>query len=195
MTERRDPSDEVFRLYRPDIVPLHRPDEAGTTAAAAWPSDDARIDHLRRVPLFNDCTEDELRRIAGISRSIEIPADTVGTEIGTPGESFFLIVDGRVSVQTPVGVGEPLHPGDFFGEMSLLDGEPRSATVTAMTDLRVLVVDRGHFWRLLNETPDLVRRILTVLSRRGGGQGEAGQAPQHTPEETKGGANNPRRAP
>jgi CRP-like cAMP-binding protein len=179
MTERRDPSDEVFRLYRPDIFPLRLPDDGGTTAAAAWPSADARIDHLRRVPLFNDCTEEELRRIAGISHSIEIPADTVVTEIGTPGESFFLIVDGRVSVQTPVGVGEPLHPGDFFGEMSLLDGEPRSATVTAMTDLRVLVVDRGHFWRLMNETPDLVRRILTVLSRRVRRLEQAGHAMLH----------------
>ena len=50
--------------------------------------------------------------------------------------------------------------------MSLLDGEPRSATVTAMTDLRLLVVDRLHFWQLLNETPDLARRILITLSRR-----------------------------
>ena len=50
--------------------------------------------------------------------------------------------------------------------MSLLDGEPRSATVTAVTDLRLLVVDRLSFWRLLSEAPDLVRRILTVLSRR-----------------------------
>jgi len=72
-----------------------------------------------------------------------------------------------------------LHPGDFFGEMSLLDGEPRSATVTAMTDLRVLVVDRGHFWRLLNETPDLVRRILTVLSRRVRRLEQAGHAMLH----------------
>ena len=50
--------------------------------------------------------------------------------------------------------------------MSLLDGEPRSATVTAMTDLRLLVVDRLHFWQLLNVTPDLARRILITLSRR-----------------------------
>jgi len=50
--------------------------------------------------------------------------------------------------------------------MSLLDGEPRSATIVAMTDLRLLVVDRSHFWRLLDETPDLIRRMLTILSRR-----------------------------
>jgi CRP-like cAMP-binding protein len=71
-----------------------------------------------------------------------------------------------VGVRTPVGAGSELHPGDFFGEMSLLDGEPRSATIVATTDLRLLIVDRSHFWRLLDETPDLVRRILTILSRR-----------------------------
>jgi len=50
--------------------------------------------------------------------------------------------------------------------MSLLDGEPRSATIVATTDLRLLIVDRSHFWQLLDDTPDLVRRILTILSRR-----------------------------
>jgi len=69
-------------------------------------------------------------------------------------------------VETPVGAGNPLHPGDFFGEMSLLDGDPRSATIIATTEVRLLVVDRAQFWRLLNETPDLVRRMLVVLSRR-----------------------------
>jgi len=50
--------------------------------------------------------------------------------------------------------------------MSFLDGDPRSATIVAATDLRLLVVDRAHFWRLLDEAPDLIRRILTILSRR-----------------------------
>jgi CRP/FNR family cyclic AMP-dependent transcriptional regulator len=126
----------------------------------------ARVEHLRRVSLFSECTDEELRRIADISRVVEAPVGTVVTQMGTPGDSFFFLIDGRVSVQTPAGPGEPLTPGDFFGEMSLLDGEPRSATVTAITDLRMLVVDRPHFWRLLNETPDLVRRILVILSRR-----------------------------
>jgi CRP/FNR family transcriptional regulator/CRP/FNR family cyclic AMP-dependent transcriptional regulator len=161
----REP-DDILPLYRPDILPLHGPVDADTSEPLLMRPGDARIEHLRRVSLFNDCTEEELRRIADISRTVEVPAGTVVTEIGAPGDSFFFIIDGRVSVQTPVGVGDPLCPGDFFGEMSLLDGEPRSATVTAMTDLRLLVVDRAHFWRLLNESPDLVRRILTLLSRR-----------------------------
>ncbi len=158
--------DDSLPLYRPDILPVHGPEGAETSDVRAARSGDARIDHLRRVSLFNDCTDEELRRIADISRTVETPAGTVVTQLGTPGDSFFFIIDGQVSVQTPVGVGDPLRPGDFFGEMSLLDGEPRSATVTATTDLRLLIVDRAHFWRLLNETPDLMRRILMVLSRR-----------------------------
>jgi CRP-like cAMP-binding protein len=172
-------SDNILPLYRPDILPLHAPEEADTLETPAGRSGDARMDHLRRVPLFHDCTDEELRRIAAISRTVETPAGTVVTELGKPGDSFFFIVDGRVSVQTPVGVGDPLRPGDFFGEMSLLDGEPRSATVTAMTDLRLLVIERAQFWRLLNETPDLVRRILTVLSRRVRRLEQAGNAMLH----------------
>jgi CRP-like cAMP-binding protein len=174
-----DRADDILAFSRPDILPLPTtpPDPAGP-AARAVPSE-ARIEHLRRVSLFSECTDEELRRIADISRIVEAPVGTVVTQMGTPGDSFFFLVDGRVSVQTPVGPGDPLMPGDFFGEMSLLDGEPRSATVTAATDLRMLVIDRPHFWRLLNETPDLVRRILTVLSRRVRRLEQAGNAMLH----------------
>jgi CRP/FNR family transcriptional regulator, cyclic AMP receptor protein len=123
-------------------------------------------EHLRRVSLFTDCTDEDLHRIAEISTVVEQPAGTALTTVGAPGDSFFLIMDGRVSVETPVGQSDPLQAGDFFGEMSLVDGEPRSATITALTDVRLLVVDRTHFWRLLDEAPDLLRRILVVLSRR-----------------------------
>jgi len=146
-----------------EISALHGPEEVDMLLAV---SSDARVDHLRRVSLFSDCTDEELRRIADISNISEHSAGSVLTKAGASGDSFFLIIDGRVSVETRVGTGDPLHPGDFFGEMSLIDGEPRSATVAAMTDVRLLVVDRLHFWRLLDEAPDLVRRILIVLSGR-----------------------------
>jgi CRP/FNR family cyclic AMP-dependent transcriptional regulator len=150
-----------------DRLPFNESDEeeagrAGTTES----SSDARIRHLQRVPLFSGFNEVELRRIAELSRIVDIPAGTAVTQIGEPGESFFVIIDGTVAVRTPVGTGAELHPGEFFGEMSLLDGEPRSATIVATTDVRLLVVDRLHFWRLLDETPDLIRRMLTILSRR-----------------------------
>jgi CRP-like cAMP-binding protein len=149
-----------------DTSPLQRPHAADTTGIFTSASADAWVEHLGRVSLFGDCTADELRRIADISRIVETSAGTVLTKVGASGDSFFLIIDGRVSVETPVGLGDPLQAGDFFGEMSLIDGEPRSATITALTDVRLLVVDRANFWELVDDAPGLLRRILIVLSRR-----------------------------
>jgi CRP/FNR family transcriptional regulator, cyclic AMP receptor protein len=146
-------------------LPFHDPDEADQTYAAE-PSGDAQLRHLQRVPLFSGFNEDELCRVAELSRIVDASAGTVITQIGDAGDSFFIIIDGTAAVRTPFGAGGQLQPGDCFGEMSLVDGEPRSATIVATTDLRLLVVDRSHFWRLLDETPELIRRILTILSRR-----------------------------
>ncbi len=145
-----DPSREADRPYA-DTTELSR---------------DARIRHLQRVPLFNGLDEDDLRRITALSRIAEVPAGTVVTRTGEPGDSFFVVIDGMLEVRPPVGTVVELRPGDFFGEMSLLDGEPRSATVVATTDVRLLIVDRSHFSRLLDESPELIRRMLTILSRR-----------------------------
>jgi CRP-like cAMP-binding protein len=171
--------DDILSLYRPDILLSPKPESPDVPDASPGRSADARIEHLGRVPLFSECTDQELRRIADIARIVEAPVGTIVTQMGMPGDSFFFIIDGRVSVQTPLGAGDPLTPGDFFGEMSLLDGEPRSATVSAITDLRMLVVERTHFWRLLHESPDLVRRILVVLSRRVRRLEQAGTAVLH----------------
>jgi CRP/FNR family cyclic AMP-dependent transcriptional regulator len=154
-----------------DRLPFHDPEEGEQASAGATePSRDAQRRHLQRVPLFSGFNEDELRRVAELSRVVEAPVGTVITQIGEPGDSFFVIIDGMAAVRTPVGTGSQLLPGEFFGEMSLVDGEPRSATIVATTvattDVRLLIVDRLHFWRLLDETPDLIRRILTILSHR-----------------------------
>lgn len=150
-----------------DGLPFPEVDEpAPAFAGAPEPVADVHLRHLQRVPLFSGFNESELRRIADLSRIREAPAGTVITQIGDAGDSFFIIIDGMAAVRTPVGAGSQLQPGDCFGEMSLVDGEPRSATIVATTDLRLLVVDRAHFWRLLDETPELMRRILTILSRR-----------------------------
>lgn len=152
---------------RADRLPFHDPDEIERARVDATVlSHDARIRHLQRVPLFSGFSERELRRVADLSRIVVVPAGAVVTQIGEPGDSFFVIIDGTVTVRTPVGAGGQMHPGDFFGEMSLVDGEPRSATVVAMSDVRLLVVDRAHFHRLLDEAPELTRGILTILSRR-----------------------------
>ncbi|HEY7363145.1 MAG TPA: cyclic nucleotide-binding domain-containing protein [Methylomirabilota bacterium] len=145
--------------------PLHGPEEADRLDASAR-SDDARIKHLERVPLFSGLSDDQLGRVAGISKIVEARAETVLTRMGEPGDSFFVLIDGRASVQTQVGVGDPLKPGDFFGEMSLLDGGPRSATVVTETAARLLVITRRDFAHLLAEAPELNRAVLAVLCRR-----------------------------
>jgi CRP/FNR family transcriptional regulator, cyclic AMP receptor protein len=148
-------------------LPFHDPDEAEPAyPGAAEPFGEMELRHLQRVPLFSGFNEDEIRQVAELSRIVEAPAGTVITQIGDAGDTFFIIIDGMAAVRMPVGSGSHLQPGDCFGEMSLVDGEPRSATIVATTDLRVLVVDRSNFWRLLDEAPELMRRILTMLSRR-----------------------------
>src|SRR2546426_2489885 len=128
---------------------------------------DEKIRHLERVPLFEDCSLRQLRAVADISSVVEVPARTVLTRAGEPGDEFFVIIDGTALVALSPQRRHRINPGEFFGEMSLLDGEPRSATVKAETDLRLLVIDRTHFWRLLKEVPGLTEKILVTLSRRG----------------------------
>jgi len=127
---------------------------------------DEKITHLERVPLFEDCSLRQLRAVADISTVVEVPERTVLTRAGEPGDEFFVIIDGTALVTLSPQKRHRMQPGAFFGEMSLLDGEPRSATVKAETDLRLLVIDRTHFWRLLKEVPGLTEKILVTLSRR-----------------------------
>jgi CRP/FNR family transcriptional regulator, cyclic AMP receptor protein len=127
---------------------------------------------LKNVAIFAHLDDAALGSIARLVETREFPEGSVIVSQDEPGDSLFVLARGRVKVVLFGESGREIilsmfkTPGDFFGEMSLLDGEPRSATVTAMTDLRLLVIDRPQFWKLLNETPDLVRRILTILSRR-----------------------------
>ena len=109
-------------------LPFHDPDdEVLAQASGTAPSHDTQRRHLQRVPLFSGFNENELRRVAALSRIVEAPVGTVITQIGDAGDSFFVIIDGMAGVRTPVGSGSQLKPGDFFGEMSLLDrGAPIS---------------------------------------------------------------------
>src|SRR6059036_3275191 len=125
-----------------------------------------KIKYLERVPHFEACSMRQLRAVADIAKVVEVPERTVLTRQGEPGDEFFIIIDGTALVTLSMHKRHRLRPGEFFGEMSLLDGEPRSATVKAETDLRVLVISRVNFWQLLREVPELTQRMLVNLSRR-----------------------------
>ena len=129
-------------------------------------SQDDRIDRLEEVGLLAGCSRRQLRAIAKISEVIEVPAGTVLARAGHSGEEFFLILDGSAHVDVSPRKRVRLTPGQYFGEMSLLDGGPRSATVIADTPLRLLVIKRRDFSTLLREAPDLTQNVLATLSRR-----------------------------
>ena len=125
-----------------------------------------KIERLKEVPLFEGCSQRQLRGIAKIARVFDVAAATVLTRAGEPGDEFFLIIDGTARVEVSAEKQVPLRPGEFFGEMSLLDGGPRSATVVADTPVRLLVVSRRHFSELLKDVPGLTQTLLITLSRR-----------------------------
>jgi len=125
-----------------------------------------KIKYLERVPIFEACSMRQLRAVADTSKVVEVPERTVLTRQGESGDEFFIIIDGTALVTISMHKRRRLRPGEFFGEMSLLDGEPRSATVKAETDLRVLVINRANFWQLLRDVPELTQKMLVNLSRR-----------------------------
>jgi CRP-like cAMP-binding protein len=88
------------------------------------------------------------------------------TRTDEPGDEFFLILDGTASVDVAPETRVSLGPGAFFGEMSLLDGGPRSATIVAETPVRLLVISRRNFSVLLEDVPGLTQSLLVTLSRR-----------------------------
>jgi CRP-like cAMP-binding protein len=127
---------------------------------------DDKIARLEEVPLLEECSRKQLKAVAKITDVVEVPAGTVLARQGEPGNEFYLIMDGSAHVELSARRRARLKPGDYFGEMSLLDGEPRSATVAADTPMRLLVIKRRDFATLLREAPELTQSILVTLSRR-----------------------------
>jgi CRP/FNR family transcriptional regulator, cyclic AMP receptor protein len=129
-------------------------------------SREAKLELLSEVPLFSSCTKRELSRIASLTDQIEVPEGRVLTRQGEPGWDCFVIVDGHAKAAMRGRRAVKLGPGSFFGEMSLLDRGPRSATVTAETDMHLLVLGSRDFSALLVEVPTVARRMLQVLAER-----------------------------
>lgn len=126
---------------------------------------------LRRVPLFAELSEAEIARLSDIARDRSYPKNSVILFEDDPGDSLYVVVTGLVKV---VLIGEDgrevilsvLKEGDFFGEMSLIDDQPRSAHVIAMEDSTLLVVRREDFQHRLREAPGIAVGMLRAMSRR-----------------------------
>ena len=147
-------------------IPPAPPVEHGPSDAPQQLRQGDKMTYLQRVHLFEGCSTRQLRAIARIADVEEVPAGHVLARAGDPGDRFFVIVDGSAHIAVTPQKQSQLGPGEFFGEMSLLDGEPRSATVVAATAMRLLVIPRRDFLTLLGEVPSLTQRMLVTLTQR-----------------------------
>jgi CRP-like cAMP-binding protein len=127
---------------------------------------DAYLDHLASVPLFAACSRKELQTIARASDELSIPAGRVLVEQGQTGRECFVILEGSATVKRNNRKVATLGPGSYFGELSLLDKGPRTATVTADTALTVLVLGPREFSSVLEQVPGLAHKLLASLAAR-----------------------------
>ncbi len=121
---------------------------------------------LRTVPLFQGMTDSAIDAIAGLAEPAHYAAGDTLVRQGEPGQTLIVIVEGRATVDQDGTVVRRLANGDFLGEISLIDGGPRTATVTAETPIEALVIDRAGFDRLMNDHPAVRLGLLMALSER-----------------------------
>ena len=120
---------------------------------------------LARLPLFANVSKRHLRRVAALAEVREFePGDTI-VQKGDAPDGFYLILGGRARVVARPQA-RPLKTGDYFGEMALLDGEPRSATVVALGELQTMRLPRRPFMRLLQQEPSIAIAMLAELGSR-----------------------------
>jgi CRP-like cAMP-binding protein len=127
---------------------------------------DPKVERLSHVQLFSACTQRDLSRIAALVEEIDAPSGLVLMRQGDPGREAFVIADGRAKVTIRGKRSAKLGPGDCFGEMALLHRAPRSATVTAETDMRLFVIGSREFSHLIDTVPSVARRVLAALAER-----------------------------
>jgi len=124
------------------------------------------VDHLKAVPLFQGMTEHALDAVAGLANEVRFADGQSVTEEGEPGDSFYVIVDGQLRVSRHGKTIRDLGPGDFLGEISLIDGRPRSASTVAIGPVEALAIERPAFHELMDRFGAVRLGILMALSDR-----------------------------
>lgn len=127
---------------------------------------DAKVVRLQQSPLFEGLSRKQLARLAQLSDDLDLPAGAVLCKEGSRGQEFFVIVDGEAEVTKRGRRIATLGPGDFFGEIALLERVNRTATVTAVTPLRFFVISNRAFDAVLDTDPTIERKLLRTLARR-----------------------------
>lgn len=128
------------------------------------PSTRELVDLLVAVSLFSKCSRGELKTIARHAETVRLEPGVALTRQGEAGDAFYVILDGTASVVVDGDIVSELGAGDWFGELALLDGQARSATVTSTGELEVAVLGVRMFRTLLREFPDLAAQLLAGMA-------------------------------
>jgi CRP/FNR family cyclic AMP-dependent transcriptional regulator len=139
-------------------------------APAAGSSRRPTLELLKEVPLFGTLSGAQLSRLAGIAQEVTYGPGRMIVRDGTPGVAFYVITAGRAKVISgkiaSAGGKARLGPGDFFGELALLDGGPRSASVVADGSITTIRIERAPFRSFLRDEPDIALKLLEGMARR-----------------------------
>jgi CRP-like cAMP-binding protein len=119
---------------------------------------------LTRVSLFSRCSARERRTVARHAQIAELPSGTELMVQGEPGDALFMIFEGSAVVQQDGKSVREVGPGSYFGELAILDGAPRSATVVTTSPVKIAVIGIRMFRMLLREVPDLAEQLLVGLA-------------------------------
>lgn len=122
------------------------------------------LDHLASVSLFSACSKKELQAVARASDEIDLAEGTVLCEQGSVGREAFVLMEGTAEVRRNGKKVATIGPGTCVGELSLLDHGPRTATVTATTDLKVLVIGVREFAAILDDVPTIAHKLMRALA-------------------------------
>jgi CRP-like cAMP-binding protein len=126
----------------------------------------AKIELLKRVPLFERCSQRELAQIAALADELHLPEARKLTQEGTGGAEFLVLVEGEADVVRKGRVVNELGPGDFIGEIALVSGKPRTATVKTRGPARLLVLTAAGFRSLMHDVPAIQDKVLAAVTAR-----------------------------
>jgi CRP/FNR family transcriptional regulator, cyclic AMP receptor protein len=127
---------------------------------------DAKIELLKRVPLFADCSRRELREISRAADDVVVPAEYALTREGALGQELVVIVDGAADVHRRGRRINTVGSGDFVGEIALVTDTPRTATVRTTQETHALILTRRDFRALMKRVPSVQAKVLQALASR-----------------------------
>lgn len=126
----------------------------------------AKIELLRRVPLFELCSKRELQEVASIADELSLPEGRRLAVEGAAGHEFMIVVEGSAEVRRGGRKVNVLGSGDFLGEIALITGRKRTASVTTLEPARILVITGRDFKRLLRDVPSIQPKVMQALAAR-----------------------------